>query len=101
MKDFLRLLIILGAIAAAMFGIREAFSTMQEYYTATIEVKYCIIGVKDTLFVVAFDPNPVSIATKNRAISELYLNPGMSEMGKTIAYNVCEYRVLSVKQVVE
>lgn len=100
MKDFLRLLLVLGAIAAAMFGIREAFSTMQEYYTATIEVKYCD-GSKDTLFVVAFDPDPVSIATKNRAISELYLNPGMSEMGKTIAYNVCEYRVISIKQIVE
>jgi len=100
MKDFLRLLLVLGAIAAAMFGIREAFSTMQDYYTASIEVQYCT-GVKDTLFVVAFDPDPVRIATKNRAISELYLTPGMSEMGKTIAYNVCEYRVLSIKQVSE
>ena len=100
MKDFLRLMLVLAAIAAAMFGIHEAFSTMQNYYSAAIEVKYCT-GVKDTLFVVAFDPDPVSIATKNRAITELYLNPGMSEMGKTIAYNVCEYRVLSLKLIGE
>lgn len=97
-RDMLKVAFLILLMATPILLIDIFTKRSEKHYALTVKVEYCN-GTFDTLYPIVYSSYGLRIFNIKRAVPELCASHGTNSAGYVVAYNVCDFNIISSKRI--